>query len=164
MAVPTFVHVDTWPSLHWYTKLVFLIWISMIDVAASKQATEPRVSCGKVRKLYGRNCDLLIATEYLFHRRPRIVSVCHGHSTALLIPCLTYHRIFNLINTTGVKNGAGTVHHSSGLLRLPTVIDGVRAAQSLVFYYVLSIFSIFYPFSFGHCIVCPLMYGVWLPI
>jgi hypothetical protein len=43
----------------------------MIDVAASKQATEPRVSCGKVRKLYGRNCDLLIVTEYLFLQWPK---------------------------------------------------------------------------------------------
>lgn len=77
--MPLIISVDTWPSPRLYTKLVFLIWISMIDVAVSKQATEPRFYCGKVRKLYGRNCDLLIVTEYLFHRRQRIVSVCRGH-------------------------------------------------------------------------------------
>ena len=50
-------------------------------------------------------------------------------------------------------------------LSSPTVFNGVRVTRSLVLCgcFVDRCLS-FCPFSFGHCVVCPSMYGFWLTI
>jgi hypothetical protein len=53
----------------------------------------------------------LTAMEYLCHKLPRICSTCRKHFP-VLSSFMTYYRIFNYINTTGVTSGAGTVYPS----------------------------------------------------
>jgi hypothetical protein len=52
----------------------------------------------------------LTATEYLCHRPPRI---CCSHNTILLFSPMTYHRNFNMSNTTGSIRGT-RASYSSG--------------------------------------------------
>lgn len=60
------------------------------------------------RKYFGRH-QYLTATEYLCHRRPRI---CCSHNAILLFSPMTYHRKFNMSNTTGSTRGTGTSYSS----------------------------------------------------
>ena len=53
----------------------------------------------------------LTVTEYLCHKWPRICSVCLYHYP-ILSSFLTYHRVCNKSNTTGVHSGAGTANPS----------------------------------------------------
>ena len=59
---------------------------------------------------------------------------------------------------TGVTSGAGTVY-LSGYLSSPPFISGDRGAQSFADHCSSS-----WPFSFGHCAVCPSTYDFWLPL
>ena len=43
------------------------------------------------------------------------------------------------------------------------VFRGVHVVRSLVFIVFCKALLVFYPFSFSHCIVCPSIYGFWLP-
>ena len=67
---------------------------------------------------------------------------------------MTYHRICEKSNTTGATNGAGTAYpcESPGFA---SGFCGFRVAQSLVFCVVFVDYCFFFPFPFGHCIVCP---------
>jgi hypothetical protein len=49
----------------------------------------------------------LTVTEYLCHKWQRICSVCRYHYP-VLSSFMTYHRVCNKSNTTGVNSGAGT--------------------------------------------------------
>jgi hypothetical protein len=64
-------------------------------------------------------------------------------------------------NMVGVTCGAGTADYSRAPEFTP-VYSGVRVARSLVFCFVDRCLS-FWPFSFGHRIICPSIYGFPLP-
>ena len=64
-------------------------------------------------------------------------------------------------NMVGVTCGAGTADYSRAPEFTP-VHSGVRVARSLVFCFVDRCLS-FWPFSFGHRIICPSIYGFPLP-
>ena len=47
----------------------------------------------------------------------------------------------------------------------PPVSSGVRVTRSLVFVqFVVHRCLSFWPFPFGHCAVCPSIYGFWIPL
>ena len=60
----------------------------------------------------------------------------------------------------GATSGAGTAHPSGAPESPPPGFSGVRVTQSLVLYvgFVDCCLS-FCTFSFGHCVVCSLLYG-----
>ena len=49
-------------------------------------------------------------------------------------------------------------------MSLVPVFSGVRIARALVFCVVFCRSLSFCPFSFGHCMVCPSIYGFWFPL
>ena len=64
---------------------------------------------------------------------------------------------------TGATSGTITPYHSGTHEFISSVFSWVRGAQSLVFSIVFCR-SLFFLFSFGHCVVCPsFMSGLWLP-
>ena len=81
---------------------------------------------------------LLTVTEYLFHKWPRICSVCRNHNP-VLSSFMTYQQVCYKSKTTRATCDAGTTHSS----RTSQVFSGVRVARSF----------------FGHCVVCPSIYG-----
>ena len=99
-------------------------------------------------KLYGCNHNLVNVTEYLCHKSPWICSICFNHNP-VLSSIMTYHQVCNKSNTTGATSKAGTAHPSEHLSPQPVLVG-------------FTLFNI--PFSFGHCIVCPSIYGFWLPL
>jgi len=54
---------------------------------------------------------LLIVTEYLCHKLPRIWSVCRNHNPVLFL-FITYHWICSKSKMTGATSGAATAHPS----------------------------------------------------
>ena len=77
---------------------------------------------------------------------------------------MTYHRAWNKINTTDVTNRAGTTYPSVAP-KFDIGFSGARGTQSLVFCLVFcSSLFVLCPFPLGHCIVCPSIYGFWLPL
>jgi len=60
----------------------------------------------------------------------------------------------------GVTRWVSHVEHLSS----PPVFSGVRVARSLCFCAMFCRSLSICPFSFGHCIVCPSIYGFWLPL
>ena len=108
-------------------------------------------------KLYGRHGDLLSRYGYV------ICSVCHNYNP-VLSSFMIYHRVCYKGYKTGATSGVGTVTLPDHLDSSP-VFSGVRVAQSLVFCVMLCI-SLLVPLSFFSCdhyIVCPSIYGFWLP-
>ena len=88
-------------------------------------------------------------------------SVCRNHNPALS-SFMTYHRVCNKSDTTGVTCGAWPVH-PSGAPEFTPVFSWVRVAESVVFcvMFCRSLFVLLYFFfwplcclSFGHCVVC----------
>jgi hypothetical protein len=77
---------------------------------------------------------------------------------------LCYHRLCNKSNTTGVTSGAGTAY-PSGAPEFTPVFSGIRVARSLVLCVVfgITLFAILSFLIFGHCDVCPSIYGYRLP-
>ena len=53
----------------------------------------------------------LTVVQYLCHKLPRIYSVCRNHNPVLSL-FMTYHRVYNMSNTTCATSGAGTVYPS----------------------------------------------------
>ena len=51
------------------------------------------------------------------------------------------------------------------IMSSPPVFRGVRVSRSLVLCVCFVGRCLFFcPFSFGHCVVCPSIYGFWLPL
>ena len=90
-----------------------------------------------------------------------IFSTCPEHFP-VLSSFMTYHPVCNWINTTGVTSGAGTTY-PSGAPEFTPVFSGVRVTPSLVLNvcFVDRCLSLC-TFSFGHCVVCSSIYGLWL--
>jgi hypothetical protein len=65
----------------------------------------------------------LTVMEYLCHRWPRICSTCRKHFP-VLSSFMTYHELCNLINTTGLRSGAGTAYHSGAHEFIPRFLEG----------------------------------------
>jgi hypothetical protein len=100
----------------------------------------------------------LTVTQYLWHRRPWLVSLCRNHNPALC-SYVTYHwSVDKSYNTVGT----GT-DYLSGASEFTSVCFVL--AQSFVFCVVFcrSLFVLLIFLSFGHCVVCPSIYGFWLP-
>ena len=94
----------------------------------------------------------LTAMEYMCHKGPRICSTCRKHFP-VLSSFMTYHRVYNQINTTGATNEAGTAH-PSGAPDFTPVFSRVRVTLSVVLCvsFVGRCLSCC-TFSFGHCVV-----------
>ena len=75
--------------------------------------------------IYSKRDNSNTVMEYMCHK----CSACKHFS--VLSPFMTYHRIYNKINTTGTISGAGTAYHS-GAPEFTTGFSGVRVTQSLV--------------------------------
>jgi hypothetical protein len=78
-------------------EFVVPIMASLVDVAAKKKASEPRVPCGYV--------ELVTFILLRFHKWPQM-SVCHNHNPVLSL-FMTYH---NKNNKTSGTWGAETVY------------------------------------------------------
>jgi hypothetical protein len=88
--------------------------------------------------------------EYLSHKLPQICSPCRKHFP-FLSSFMTYHQMSNQMNTTDDTG----IAYSSGAL---PVLRGVRVARSLVLCICfVDRYLSFSPFSFNHCVVCPLV-------
>ena len=72
---------------------------------------------------------------------------------------MTYDYVCNYSNMMGAISGAGNTY-PSGVPEFILVFIGVRVTQSLVLWvmFVDRCLS-FCPLSFGHCVVCPMIYG-----
>jgi hypothetical protein len=72
---------------------------------------------------------------------------------------MTYDYVCNYSNMMGAISGAGSTY-PSGVPEFILVFIGVRVTQSLVLWvmFVDRCLS-FCPLSFGHCVVCPMIYG-----
>ena len=105
----------------------------------------------------------LTVMECLCQKWPRICSTCRKH-LPVLSSFVTYHWVCNKINTMGATSGAETVY-PSGAPEFTPGFSGVCVTQSLVLCacFVDHCLS-FCNFSFGHCVVCPSIYGFWLPL
>ena len=106
----------------------------------------------------------LTVMECLCHKWPRICSTCHKHSPILFFP----HSWLISGPVTRLTRRMPLVEQE--LLTLPEhlsyyAFSGVRVTRSLVLCacFVDRCLS-FCPFSFGHCVVCPSIYGFWLPL
>ena len=99
-----------------------------------------------------RTLSLMVKLLYFF-TNIIFFCICRKHCP-VLSSFMTYHRVCNQINTTGVTSGTGTVYPPRHLSS-PPVFSGVRVTQSLVLCvcFVDRCLS-FYTFSFGHCVVC----------
>ena len=102
---------------------------------------------------------LLTVTEYRCHTWPTQVALVVSNIRSF--PHSWHITGFvNRANTTGVTSGTETAY-PSGVPEF-TPYSGVRVARSLVFY-VIRCKLLFVLFSFWHCVVCPSIYGFWLP-
>jgi len=108
----------------------------------------------------------LIVAEYLCYKEPQICSTRHNHNP-VLCSFMTYHRVCNKIksNARDATCGAGTAYPSGTADQFILFLCGIHVARSLVFC-VLFCRSLFVLLSFyiGHFIVCPSIYGFWLPL
>ena len=113
----------------------------------------------KIIYIYSKRDNSNTVMEYLCHK----CSTCRKHFS-VLSSFMTYHRIYNKINTTGTTSGAGTAYHS-GALGFTTGFSGVRVTQSLVLcVHFVDRYLSFCTFAFGHCVVrSSSIYGFWLP-
>jgi hypothetical protein len=87
---------------------------------------------------------------------------CHSHlSTSSIRYCVVSFPYWWLITwfVTRVMRRVSLVEQELFTFRVPEFISGVRGAQSFANHCSSSC-----PFSFGHCAVCPLTYGFWLPL
>ena len=78
----------------------------------------------------------------------------------VLSSCMTYHQVWNKINTTGVTSRAGTAY----LFGAPEFTHGFWWGSSYLIFSFVCMFLhrclSFCTFSFGHCVVCsPSIYG-----
>jgi hypothetical protein len=64
-----------------------------------------------LRTFYGFHHYLAGRYRIYVHKWPRIFSTCHKHFL-ILSSFMTYHRVYNYVNTTGTTSGAGTAFPS----------------------------------------------------
>ena len=76
-------------------------------------------------KICGSHHDLVNGYGCLWHRYPRICSVCRSYIPVLLSSFMSYLRILNKSNTTGATSGAGTVYPSEARMFVPVFQCGV---------------------------------------
>ena len=67
---------------------------------------------------------------------------------------MTYHRVCNKSNTTGVIYGAETAHPSEEP-EFPSGFSGIRVVQCLVCLLCSGVYIIVCPFPYGHYILFP---------
>ena len=119
---------------------------------AYEEASEPRVRIGQVEvitsKVYGHHLSWLTFTEYTND---------NGYVPLVLIPSQSFFvarvtRWMPLVD----QELLSLLRH----LSYPLAFSRIRVAQSLVFFCYRCL--PFYTFVFGHCVVCPSIYGFLL--
>jgi hypothetical protein len=65
----------------------------------------------KKKKTTDNRLPWLTVTGYLCNRLPQICSACRNHNAILRSSVITYHQIFNQINTRGGTSEAGHAYH-----------------------------------------------------
>jgi hypothetical protein len=105
----------------------------------------------------------LTVMEYLCHKWPRICSTCRKH-VRVLSSFMTCHSFVTRL-TWRVPLLEQELLILPEYLSSPPIFSGVRVSRSLVLCvcFVDRCLS-FCPFLFGHCVVCPSIYGFWLPL
>jgi hypothetical protein len=114
--------------------------------------------------LYCRHHDLVDRIGIYVSQMPTICSTCSKH-LPVLSSFMTYHRICNYNNATGVTSGGGNAYPS----REPEFTPGFQWSScysifSFMCMFCRSLFVLLSFFFFGHCVVCPSFYGFWLPL
>jgi hypothetical protein len=84
-----------------------------------------------------------------------------SHNHVLLLFFMSYHRICNKSSKISATSGARTAHPSGAHKFLCCSCCSIFRFLFDVF---IIIVCLFYPFTFGHCCVCPSNYGFWLPL
>jgi len=99
------------------------------------------------------------------HQWPRICYVCRNHNP-VLTSFMTYHRVYSKSYATGA-----TCEVDTNLLSFwSTWVESqfYRGSCCSIFSFLCSALQIsvcpFFLFSFCHCVVCPSIYGFWLPL
>ena len=100
----------------------------------------------------------LTVIEYLCHKWPPICSTCRKHSP-FLSSIMTYHGFVTRFATSGAGTASSPFWNTWVHLQ---ILAGFVLLDLLCNVYVLSIVAC--PFSFDHCVVCPSIYGFWLPL
>ena len=116
-------------------------------------------------KFYGATMTWLTVMEYLCHKWPRICSTCKHFP--VFFSFMTDHRVVTRLTrwvSLVEQELLILLEHLSSSPPLP-VFNGVRVTRSLVFFvcFVDRCLS-FCTFSFGHCVVCSSIYGLWLAL
>jgi hypothetical protein len=98
----------------------------------------------------------------MWHKWSRLCFVRHNHNP-VLSSFMTYHRCCNKSTTTGATCTPETAYLRTTRVHARFLVWFVMLDVSFsVYCFVDSCLSLF-PFSFGHCIVCPSpIYGFWL--
>jgi hypothetical protein len=88
---------------------------------------------------------------------PMEYSTCRKHFQ-VPSPFMSYHRVITRLTRRlqQIEQELCTLPSS------PLVFSGVRASRSLVV--CICFVYRFCSFSFGHCVVCPSIYGFWIPL
>jgi len=95
-------------------------------VAVNKEATELRVPISGSHHFDSFAVAMLTwltVTKYLCQKLPRICSICRNYNS-VLSSFMTYHRVCNKSNTTGVKCGGETAN-PSGILEFTPCVVGI---------------------------------------
>ena len=151
-------------SLSWsdIPELVVSFRISWQRVAANRETIEPKVPTliklkSLLRRIYGQHHDLI--------NRYGISGIDKFHLSQTLPSSFPiHHQVCNYSNTTGATSGEGTAY-PSGATEFTPVFSGVLVTRSLVFYVLfLRLFFVLFVLFLSHCIVCPSIYGFWLPL
>jgi len=114
-----------------------------------------------LRKFTVATMTWLSVTEYLYHKWPRMCSVCRNHNS-VLSSFMIYHRVSNYSKTKSGICGAATTY-SLGAPELTSDFRGVRVARSLVFC-VMFCGSLFVPLSVFFWPLSCLSFDLWLLI
>ena len=94
----------------------------------------------------------LTVTEHIYHKWPRICSICRKH--LLVLSAFTnYYRVCNYINKKGTTSGAGSAG-PSGAPRFTPVISGIRVTRTLASYVC------FVDGCFSFCTFCCLFFDI----
>jgi hypothetical protein len=84
-------------------------------------------------------------------------------SQALPSSFLIHHQICNHSSMTGATSGEG-IAYPSGATEFTPVFGGILVTRSYPKFSMYCFLDCCLSFFFSHCIVCPSIYGFWLPL
>ena len=103
-----------------------------------------------LRTFYGFHHYLAGRYRIYVHKWPRIFSTCHKHFL-ILSSFMTYHRVYNYVNTTGTTSGAGTAFPSGAPGFTPVLWCSCYSIFSFVCMFYRSLFVLLYFFFWPLC-------------